>query len=203
MSWEWIVKGILLGLSIAAPLGPISIMCINKTLVSGYKTGLFSGLGAATADAIYGSMAGLGLTFLTNFFMEYKVLLQCLGGLFICYLGIKTFLHTPNVHTSEQPAKKSLFHSYSVTFLLTLTNPMTILFFLGVFGASGLIVSQTRWDMSLLVGGVFLGSMLWWAFLISAIAFFRINLINRSMFSLLNKLSGLVLIGFGVSSIIQ
>lgn len=203
MAWEWIVKGILLGLAIAAPLGPISILCIKKTLSSGFKNGLISGLGAATADAIYGSIAGFGLSSLTNFLIEYKVFLQCVGGLFICYLGIKSFLHAPNVHLHEQYSQNSKLNSYSGTFFLTLFNPMTIVFFLGVFSAFGIFFSHTRWDIPFLVGGIFLGSIIWWIFLVSTTTFIKINMVRRSNLSLFNKLSGLVMICFGISALIQ
>lgn len=107
MAWEWLLKGVLLGLAIAAPLGPIGIYCIQKTLSSGSKSGLFSGLGAATADAVYGSIAGLSLSSFISYLLGYKVLFQGLGGLFICYLGIRFFINTPQFHLQKQPEQKS------------------------------------------------------------------------------------------------
>ncbi|WP_312151569.1 LysE family translocator, partial [Paenibacillus odorifer] len=107
MPWEWMAKGMLLGLSIAAPLGPISILCIKKTLSSGFKTGLCCGLGAATADAVYGSIAGFGLSALTAFLVDYKTVLQALGGLFICYLGMKSLLEPPDTDSTAPNSPKS------------------------------------------------------------------------------------------------
>lgn len=204
MAWEWLFKGVLLGLAIAAPLGPIGIYCIQKTLSSGFKSGLFSGLGAATADAVYGSIAGLGLSSFISYLMGYKALFQGLGGLFICYLGIKFFINTPQVHLQKQPVQKSTLNSYNVTFLLTLSNPMTIVSFLGIFGVSGVVSSSASGKgILLLIGGVFLGSVLWWLFLVSAVSFFRAKILNGPRLSIFNKLSGLVMLGFGVSALIQ
>lgn len=204
MAWEWLFKGVLLGLAIAAPLGPIGIYCIQKTLSSGFKSGLFSGLGAATADAIYGSIAGLGLSSFISYLMGYKALFQGLGGLFICYLGIKFFINTPQVHLQKQPVQKSSLNSYTVTFLLTLSNPVTIVSFLGIFSVSGVVSSSAGSKaIPLLVGGVFLGSVLWWLFLVSAVSFLRAKMLNGPGLSIFNKLSGLVMLGFGVSAFIQ
>ncbi|OMD44169.1 LysE family translocator [Paenibacillus odorifer] len=204
MAWEWIAKGILLGLSIAAPLGPISILCIKKTLNSGFKTGLCCGLGAATADSVYGSIAGFGLSSLTAHLVDHKTVLQALGGLFICYLGINSLLVPPRKRTVESDTKTNSVKSYVVTLLLTLSNPMTIIFFLGVFSASGVLLSHSSSNMPFLVGGVFLGSTLWWIFLTGSTALFRNNMtFGSSKQHLFNKLSGLVMLSFGVIALIQ
>jgi threonine/homoserine/homoserine lactone efflux protein len=205
MSWEWMARGVLLGLSIAAPVGPISILCIKKTMNSGFKTGLFCGLGAATADAIYGCIAGLGLSTLTAFLVDYKTILQVLGGLFICYIGMKSLLFTPGARNSiETYSPKSSLNSYAVSLLLTLSNPMTIIFFLGVFSASGIHLSHSGSDMPFLIGGVFLGSTLWWICLIGSTALFRTKMtVRHSKQTLFNKLSGLVMLSFGIIALIQ
>ncbi|MFD3257306.1 LysE family translocator [Paenibacillus lentus] len=200
---EWIWKGMLLGISIAAPIGPISIICIKKTLASGLKVGLLSGLGAATADAVYGFIAGFGLIWLSDFLLQFKGIIQLLGGLFICYLGIKFMRPGGHIQIQEQVARQSPLYSYIVAFLLTLSNPMTILFFIGIFGASGILFSHTPSDVPLLVGGVFIGSMLWWLFLVGIVAFLKISLLRTRNLTLINKLSGLVMICFGVSALFQ
>lgn len=203
MAWEWIAKGILLGLSIAAPVGPISILCIKKTLNSGFKAGLCCGLGAATADAAYGSIAGFGLSSLITFLVDYTTVLQVFGGLFICYLGIKSLRVTPGTRSTEPDSKASALKSYMVTLLLTLSNPMTILFFLGVFSASGVLLSYSSSNLPFLVGGVFLGSVLWWTFLTGSTAIFRNKMpLGSSKLHFINKLSGLVMLSFGVIALI-
>ncbi|AZK47479.1 LysE family translocator [Paenibacillus lentus] len=200
---EWIWKGIILGLSIAAPVGPISIICIKKTLASGMRVGLYSGLGAATADAVYGLIAGFGLIWVSDFLLQFKGTIQLLGGLFICYLGIKFMRSGGHIPIEEQVARQSPFSSYIVTFLLTLSNPMTILLFIGIFGASGILFSQTPYDVPLLVGGVFFGSMLWWLLLVGIVAFLKSSLFKARSLAFINKLSGLVMICFGVSALFQ
>lgn len=190
----------LLGLSIAAPIGPISILCIKKTSASGLKAGLFSGLGAATADAVYGFIAGFGLFGLSDLLLQFKGILQFLGGLFICYLGIKFMQSGGQVQIQEQVAgqRQSPLFSYFAAFLLTLSNPMTILFFVGIFGASGVLFSQTPSDVPILVGGVFIGSVIWWFFLAGTVALLQNRWLKARHLALINKLSGLFMICFGV-----
>lgn len=204
MPWEWITKGMLLGLSIAAPVGPISVLCIRKTIVRGLRAGLFSGLGAATADAVYGILAGLGLTALTAALMEFKIALQVLGGLFICWFGIQSLFQLPAKEAPQSPPSAGMLGSYAITFLLTLSNPMTIMFFLGVFSASGILVSHTFPNMLSLVAGVFLGSALWWVFLSGAAALLRNHLLEGPMkLSIFNKVSGGIMCAFGVVTLVK
>lgn len=200
MNWEWLLKGALLGFSIAAPVGPISILCIKNTLRFGFKTGVFSGLGAATADAAYGIIAGCGLTAIMVALTDYTLILQASGGLFICLIGIKTLLKPAEEMTADSPGIKNAIRSFMVTLLLTLSNPMTIVFFIGVFTASGVAGSQSGLDIPLMVGGVFIGSAGWWIGLTGAIALLRRNMTQSWMkrLSLFNKMSGLVMLAFGL-----
>lgn len=204
MPWEWISKGMLLGLSIAAPVGPISILCIRTAITRGFRTGLYSGLGAATADAVYGILAGVGLTALTAALVNYNIILQVLGGLFICCLGIRSLLRVPAMEVAHTTASPGVLGSYAMTFLLTLSNPMTILFFLGVFGASGVLLSHKLTDMVFLVTGVFLGSALWWVLLSGAATLLRNKVLEGPFkLSLFNKMSGGVLFVFGVVTLVK
>lgn len=120
------VKGLIIGFSIAAPLGPIGILCIQRTLHEGRTSGLISGLGAATADAVYGFIAGFGLTFISTFLVDEQVQIRLFGGLFLLYLGIKTFFSVSEEKRTEKGS--TLIKAYMTTFILTLTNPVTILF---------------------------------------------------------------------------
>ena len=94
-SGNLLLSGILIGFSIAAPVGPIGVLCIRRTLAEGHAAGFISGLGAATADAIYGCIAGFGLTLVARFLMDQQVWLRLFGGAFLCYLGVKTVLSRP------------------------------------------------------------------------------------------------------------
>src|SRR5271157_4875386 len=137
MALHLLLKGVIIGFSIAAPVGPIGVLCIRRSLAEGRQIGLATGLGAATADAAYGGVAGFGLTIISGFLVGHRVWLGFLGGLFLCYLGIRTFLSGP----AEQAAEirgGGLCSAYLSTLFLTLTNPMTILSFVAVFAGFGL-----------------------------------------------------------------
>jgi threonine/homoserine/homoserine lactone efflux protein len=167
MEMQNFFKGLLIGFSIAAPVGPISILCIKRTLGSGRLTGIASGLGAATADAFYGSIAAFGISFISNFLIEQQVWLRSIGGLFLCYLGVKTILSKP-ANTISQTKASGLTSAYGSTFLLTITNPLTILSFAAIFAGLGLGKSQDHYSSAAsMVLGVFLGSSLWWIILSS------------------------------------
>jgi threonine/homoserine/homoserine lactone efflux protein len=193
------LKGAAIGLSIAAPVGPIGILCIRRSLAHGSRSGLAAGLGAATADAAYGAVAGFGLTAVSNFLSAQQFWLGLFGGIFLCYLGIKTFLTPP----SEQAANvrgENLLTSYLSTCLLTLANPATILSFIGIFASFGLGVAPAYGHAGILVLGVFLGSALWWVILSTAVAHFR-SQANSKWMSVVNAISGTILFAFGLYSL--
>jgi threonine/homoserine/homoserine lactone efflux protein len=194
---HYLIKGLIIGLSIAVPVGPIGILCIRRTLTRGRMVGFLSGLGAATADGLYGAIAGFGLTFLVNFIIGKQIWLRLIGGGLLCILGAKTFLSKP----AEQGASvegNSLWNAYLSTFFLTLTNPMTILFFTAVF--AGLGIGSTDGDYvsaGILVLGVFIGSAMWWLVL-SGFTGVLEGLLNFKRLQWLNRISGLIIMGFGL-----
>ena len=124
----------MLGFSIAAPVGPIGVLCIRRTLQNGFKSGLASGLGAASADAVYGAIAAAGLTLAADFLTEQQVWLGILGGAFLLFLGVKTFRSPPPDADGQAPSTSKLGGDYLSTFLLTLSNPITIFSFAAMFG---------------------------------------------------------------------
>ncbi len=193
----FLVKGIILGFSIAAPVGPIGLLCIRRTLTGGINSGFVSGLGAATADAIYGAIAAFGLSVVTNFLLDHQRVLQAGGGLFLLYLGATTFRSLP-AETAATATGQGLPGTYVSTLLLTLTNPMTILSFAAVFAGLGLgTVDSSVASACSLIAGVFIGSMLWWLLLSGAVHFFRQRVEQRQL-KLVNQLSGLIIAGFGL-----
>lgn len=197
-----LLKGILLGLSIAAPVGPIGILCIRRTITLGRLHGFLSGLGAATADAFYGFIAGFGLTLITSFLLDQKVLLQAVGGLFLCYLGMRTFRSQPAADAAKTSGD-TLFRSYASTLMLTITNPMTIMSFLGAFAGLGMGGAQTGIASAVaLVIGVFVGSALWWLALSLVIGTIR-DRIHATAFRWINRISGVMLSVFGLVAIIE
>lgn len=137
MGVDFFLKGLILGFSIAAPVGQIGVLCIRKTLQFGRLSGLFSGLGAAAADAIYAVIAAFGLTLISNFLIAGQFWFRLIGGVFLLYLGWKTFFAQPYSQT-QKVSHTTLLNDFISTFFLTLTNPMTILSFLAVFAGLGL-----------------------------------------------------------------
>jgi len=195
------VKGLLIGLSIAAPVGPIGILCIRRTLSEGRLVGLATGMGAASADAIYGLIAGFGLTLITSMLVGQSQLIRCIGGLFLCYLGIQTLSSRPAEREAQVTGEK-LLGAYSSSLFLTLTNPMTILSFIGIFAGLG-IASQTDLASSLvLVLGVFLGSAGWWIGITHLIATIRHRLAAQHL-RWINIASGLIILTFGVGALLS
>jgi threonine/homoserine/homoserine lactone efflux protein len=196
MEFPLFLRGLVIGFSIAAPVGPIGVLCIRRTLADGQISGLVSGLGAATADAFYGCVAGFGLTFISSFLVGQKMWLSLFGGLFLLYLGIKTLLSKP-AENEATVRQSGLFGSYFSTFLLTLTNPMTILSFAAIFAALGLGNASGSYGSALiLVLGVFLGSATWWLLLSGGVGLFR-EKFNTQGLLWVNRISGLVIAAFG------
>ena len=188
------LEGVVIGLAVAAPVGPIGVLCIRRTLAYGRASGFVSGLGAATADAAYGSVAALGLTFVTGLLVDAEAWLRLGGGVFLVFLGVKTFLSRP----AERPVaagRGSLPGAYASTLALTLANPSTILSFAAIF--AGLGAADGSFTALLLVPGVFLGSTLWWFVLSGATSLLRAKLPVGAL-RWVNRLSGAVLAGFGL-----
>ncbi|MGW8301321.1 MAG: LysE family translocator [Desulfobacterales bacterium] len=202
MEWGLAIKGFVIGFSIAAPVGPIGILCIQRTLSGGNVQGLVTGLGAATADALYGFIAAFGLTFISNFLVDQSIWFRIIGGFFLCYLGIRAFLRKPQERTISV-ANSTILSAYGTTFFLTLTNPMTILFFAGIFAGLGIVSESIHYaSAGLMVIGVFSGSGAWWLLLSGATGIFR-NKISEGKFALVNKISGFIILGFGVIAILS
>ena len=196
MHLNFLLKGAVIGFSIAAPVGPIGILCIRRSLADGHWIGLATGLGAATADAAYGCIAGFGLSAISSLLMAQRAWLGLAGGIFLCYLGIRTFLARPADDRTEIRNQRAA-SAYLSTFVLTLTNPMTILSFIAVFAGSGLGTSPDYLNASSLVAGVFAGSALWWLLLSGGVSLFRAHL-SPTWMRAVNWLSGGILLAFGV-----
>jgi threonine/homoserine/homoserine lactone efflux protein len=198
----FLLKGFVIGFSIAAPVGPIGVLCIRRTLSNGWASGLISGLGAATADAIYGSIAGFGLTFISNFLVSQEVWFRLVGGAFLCYLGTKTFLSKASKLTGTSN-KIGFLGDYASTFLLTLTNPLTIISFAAVFAGLGLGTSAGDYLSAVfLVSGVFFGSVFWWFLLSGGIGLFRAKF-SFARLQWINRFSGVIIAFFGLIALVS
>lgn len=199
---EFFTKGLLIGFCIAAPVGPIGVLCIQRTLSYGRLSGLFTGLGAATADAFYGVIAACGLTLISNFLIGQQFWFRVLGGIFLIYLAYKTFMSKPaeNAVTNHH---KGLITDYFSTVFLTITNPTTILSFIAVFAGLGLgNVNNTYLTAAMMVTGVLVGSALWWLILSTAVSLVKYK-ISRNILQMINRMSGLVILIFGVLAIVS
>lgn len=197
------IRGLVIGFSIAAPVGPIGILCIRRTLADGRAAGFLSGLGAATADALYGCVAGFGLTLVSGFLVGQREWIQLLGGVFLLALGVRTLRAAPARDAAKAREGRGLLASYLSTFVLTLTNPMTIIAFAGIFAALG--VADTAGDIAaaaLLVLGVFSGSAAWWLILSGGVGLLRDRLASGVLLWV-NRASGAVLLAFGAIAVVQ
>jgi threonine/homoserine/homoserine lactone efflux protein len=196
-----IVGGFVLGFAVAAPVGPIGVLVIRRTLALGPRTGFVSGLGAATADAAYGCFAALGLTSATHLLVGHAGLLRMAGGVFLGWFGVRTLLIRPAAPGPPSVEQSGLWAAYGSTLLLTVTNPMTILSFAAAFAGLGLADGVSGPVTGLgLVAAVFLGSMLWWGLLSGAVGLVRDRVGQRAL-RVVNWVSGAVLIGFGASAV--
>jgi len=194
----WLLsKGFVAGLAIAVPVGPVNVLCASRTLSKGRLSGLISGFGAATADTLYGAIAGFSITFLIQFLEREEFWIRLIGGLLLVAIGVTYF---------RKPARAAILHSedgaasgsdFSSTLLLTLTNPTTILSFLAVLAGLGMGGHREWWLTFLLVAGIFCGSMLWWVILVLVVNQFRDRFDQRAMRGM-NRIAGLAIGGFGI-----
>ncbi len=197
MDLALLVRGFIIGFSIAAPVGPIGVLCIRRTLAEGRAYGLASGLGAASADAFFGTIAALGLTLVANFLAEQQTWLSLIGGGYLLYLGVTTFRSRPAERSAEAQGK-GLLGAYTSTLFLTLTNPLTIFAFAAIFAGVGAGAGTGGSIGALLVvAGVFLGSSTWWLILVTLTSVLR-SRFNTTGLQWVNRLSGVVIIGFAV-----
>lgn len=197
MSFEFFYKGLLLGFSVAAPVGPIGVLCINRTINKNFAAGFVSGLGAATADLIYGLIAGLGLTAISTFLIDQKMWIQLIGLVFLIYLGIKTIIKKDSDIEFKSVVDKGLLKDYFSTLILTITNPVTILFFIAVFAGLGLSNTINGFhSVTQLILGVFIGSCIWWLFL-SGLTYKLKTRISKQILKRIDLVSGILILFFG------
>jgi len=198
--WYLILNGVLIGIVVAAPIGPVNLICIRRTLAYGRTNGFVSGLGAAIGDAVFATVAAFGLTALSTTLMLVGDWLQAIGGFFLIGLGVHTYLHTP-VDTKEVNVKTTgkLAAAVTATFVLTITNPATMLGFVAIFGGvGGLVTSEpSMLTAGLLVAAVFVGSALWWLGVVLTVGLLRDRMTDQTLI-LINRVSGVLIISFGI-----
>ncbi len=197
MSIYLLIEGILIGLVVAVPVGPLGLLCINRALMMGPVCGFFSGLGVATADALAAGIAALGISLISGLLVQHQLALRLVGGIFLCYLGYKIYRTEP---AAQAPVNNvnGLFGAYVTTFLLTFSNPVTILSFVAIYAGWHVPSLHGRYiAAALLTGGVFTGSVLWWVGLFIALTAFH-HKFNLRFILWVHRVSGAVIAGFGV-----
>ena len=199
MDWIALPKGFVLGVSVAAPVGPIGLLTIRRTITHGYRLGLSTGLGAATADATYGLIAAFGLTAIMSALVDHADAVRLLGGLFLLYLGARGLAHARKAVDASAPIadEPGALATYVQSVGLTLTNPLTILSFVAMFAGIGIVKAGADVVTSLaLVAGVAAGSASWWFFLVGLMVAIRHRL-SASAIAAINLISSGSILAFG------
>jgi threonine/homoserine/homoserine lactone efflux protein len=192
-----LVRGILLGIVIAAPVGPIGLLCIRRTLEGGVVMGFATGLGAALADGLFGAIAAFGVQAMTDWLAGHQTTFRLVGGVVMLIIAFKSFTAEPHPREIKRDIRTAL-GGFAVGLGLTLTNPVTIFAFVAIFAGFGLggELSGDREAMTLVLG-VFLGSALWFLTLSSGVAMVR-HMISDNVFRLINRGAAVLLAVFGV-----
>jgi len=197
-----VVQGILIGLVVAVPVGPLGLLCINRSLMLGALAGLASGLGVATADALAAGIAALGISLVSDFLVAHQFLLRLIGGIFLCVLGYRIY-HTEPAAKVPTISPNGLLSAYATTFFLTFSNPVTILSFLAVYAGWHVPTMHGHYlAAGLLMTGVFIGSGLWWIVLFAGLTLFRLN-ISHGFLAWVHRISGVVIVGFGIGVLLS
>ncbi len=196
------LKGLGVGLAVAAPVGPVGVLCVRRTLDHGPWVGLVSGLGAAGADACYGAVAGFGLTAVAGLLIDFQDHLRLLGGAFLIFMGGRLLVRGPLKDDATVAADQThLARAFGSCFLLTLTNPATIIAFVAIFAGLGLIGEAADYVAATsLVAGVFVGSAMWWLALCGFVSLVR-GRVTPSIMPWINRASGTIITAFGVGAL--
>jgi threonine/homoserine/homoserine lactone efflux protein len=189
-------KGIVIGIVIALPVGPVGMLCVRRTLFEGVSYGLASGVGAASADAIFGIIAGLGLSVLRDWIVSWEDWLGAAGGIYLLYAGLRALAARP-AGDPEPLAGERLFGAFASAFLLTITNPVTVLSFAAIFAKVGIDPAASYGGIAVLVAGIFTGSALWWLGLALGIAPVRRHA-GVTVLRWVNRVSGAILVLSGL-----
>lgn len=193
------LKGIAIGLAIAAPVGPVAVLCIRRTLAHGIAQGVASGMGAVTADVFFGSAASFGVAAVSGLVLTYENWLRSAGGLFMLVLGVRTYFQQSK--PSEAQGTSPILRAYGTAFFLTITNPITIFAFTGIFAAFSVVNhAMTALDSATLLIGVTIGCVIWWLGLTMVAVLSRRWVASHNL-RWMNRLAGAVLLVFGAAAL--
>ena len=195
--WTYFYKGLFVGFVIAAPVGPVGIMCIHRTICQGKLAGYVSGLGAALADTFFGAIAAFGFGFVAAPLIDHNNWLRLVGGVVLCLIGLRSLL-TRKLPAPATRDRANLVGDFISSFLVTLTNPITIISFAAIYAAMNIphLAGQLRWGLALTLG-VFIGAAVWWLLLTIIAGAFHGRVAERGVLWI-NRISGAVILGFGV-----
>lgn len=194
--WTYLYKGLFVGFVIAAPVGPVGIMCIHRTLCQGRIAGYLSGLGAALADTFFGAIAAFGFGFIVEPLIDHNYWLRFGGGVALCLIGLRSLL-TRKLPPPATNDRASLIGDFVSAFLVTLTNPITVISFAAIYAAMNIphLANDPRWGMALTLG-VFVGAAVWWLLLTTVAGAFHSRVAERGVLWI-SRISGAVILGFG------
>jgi threonine/homoserine/homoserine lactone efflux protein len=199
-----LIKGIITGLLVSIPLGPIGILVIQRTLNKGRLSGFVSGLGATVADIIFALIAGLGLSIIINFIRDKQTFFQIAGGLFVLFIGFRIFYTNPvKALRLQRMSKTMLSQDFVSAFLLTLSNPLAIFIFIAIMAAINIAGDKLNFfQLFIMLAGVFTGAAFWWSTLSSIANRFRKKIRLRSIWWM-NKVTGTVVFIFGIAVVVS
>jgi threonine/homoserine/homoserine lactone efflux protein len=198
----YFLQGILIGLIVAVPVGPLGLLCINRSLMLGALPGLVSGMGVATADALAAGIAALGISLISDFLIAQQFLLRLIGGVFLCVLGYRIYrIRTPG--RVPTISANGLLGAFATTFFLTFSNPVTILSFIAIYAGWHVPSLHGHYlAAALLMTGVFIGSALWWVILFAGLSLFRLKLSNGFM-GWVQRVSGMAIVACGIAVLLS
>jgi threonine/homoserine/homoserine lactone efflux protein len=202
MVGEMIIKGLAAGFMAAVPIGPVGTLCIKRSLTHGRMAGLCTGMGVATADAFYGSIAAFGLAAIADFLLGHKMLMEAVGAVILLYIGIKIFFEKPTPGNGEDSGGTNLIRDYLSGLAITVTNPMTIVLLAAIFAALGVGEAMDYLSGSFLVLGVFVGSGIWWVILSNFTAMFQ-KIFTENRLVWINRITGTVIMLFAVAMAVK
>lgn len=195
----FIIKGIIIGLSVSAPVGPVAILCMQKTINKGVASGFAAGVGAAAADIVYAVIAGFSLTFISDFLIDNQLYIRIIGGVFLTILGFKIFMTNPAKQVWKQRhAKNAFFADFITSFAVTVSNPITILAFGAIFAGFNMVDKNSDFSHILvLIVAVFTGALIWWLTVVGIVSLFKKRIRLRNLLWI-NKITGIAIILFAV-----
>ena len=200
---EYFLKGIILGLIVSAPLGPLGILCIQRTINRGFLSGLVTGIAAAMADLLYALIAGFGISVIATFFDENQIAIRIIGGIIVIFLGIRIYISNPAKQFRRQKTQKRNYISdYISGFIITTTNPMVIVIFGAAFASLGIGEAEYNKSIAITITGIFTGAISWWISLTVVVNIFR-EKVNLRKLWWINKITGVLAILFGLGIILS